>query len=98
MALCGSQIAQLLFSEAPMPTWFLYLLQCRSGSYYTGITTDVDRRFRQHTQGKGAKYTRANPPLALLATKGFANRSDASKAEAVVKRLPRADKIAFFSS
>jgi putative endonuclease len=81
-----------------MPTWFLYLLQCRSGSYYTGITTDVERRIQAHVQGKGAKYTRANPPVALLATRGFANRSDASKAEARVKRLPRHAKLEFFSA
>lgn len=81
-----------------MRTWFVYLLQCKSGAYYTGITTDVDRRFHEHALGKGARYTRANPPVAVLGTRTFLNRSDASKAEALVKRMPRSDKLAFFEA
>ena len=42
--------------------WHLYLLRCRDGSLYAGIATDVERRFREHAAGKGAKYTRAHPP------------------------------------
>ena len=49
-----------------MPCWYVYLLECHDGSVYTGIATDVDRRYAEHAAGKGARYTRAHPPLRLL--------------------------------
>ena len=45
--------------------WWVYMLRCRDGSLYTGVTTDVERRFAQHRSGTGAKYTRAHPQLAI---------------------------------
>ncbi len=81
--------------------WILYLIECRRGEgsvYYTGITTDMDRRYMEHACGKGARFTRANPPLRLLATRCFPDRTAASKAEAAVKKLPKGRKVAFFSS
>ena len=47
--------------------WWLYMVECRGGGIYTGIAKDVDARYRQHEAGKGARYTRMNPPVALLA-------------------------------
>ena len=79
-------------------TWFLYLLECANGSYYAGITTDVAARFLAHQQGKGARYTRANPPIRILAQAEYADRSAASKAEWALKQLPREEKLGFFSS
>lgn len=76
--------------------WFLYLLECANGSYYAGITTDVAARFSAHQQGKGARYTRANPPLRILAQAEYADRSAASKAEWALKQLPRDEKLTFF--
>jgi len=76
--------------------WFLYLLECANGSYYAGITTDVAARFSAHQQGKGARYTRANPPLRILAQAEYADRSTASKAEWALKQLPRDEKLTFF--
>lgn len=76
--------------------WWLYLLECKGGSFYAGITNDLEVRFQAHLEGKGAKYTRANPPIKILARKLFANRSEASVAEAKLKRLPKAQKLAFF--
>ena len=67
--------------EPPQKHWTLYLLECRSGAYYTGITNNIDRRYRAHLAGKGAKYTRANPPVRILGTCNFPDRSTASKAE-----------------
>ena len=67
--------------------WFVYLLECRNGAIYTGITTDVEARFAAHMAGKGARYTRANPPVRVLASLGYMDRSDASKAEYAIKRL-----------
>ncbi|BBU69937.1 GIY-YIG nuclease family protein [Fluviibacter phosphoraccumulans] len=78
--------------------WFLYLLECANGSYYAGITTDVAARFLAHQQGKGARYTRANPPIRILAQAEYADRSAASKAEWALKQLPREAKPGFFRS
>lgn len=47
--------------------WYVYLLECQNGKIYTGITTDVNRRFDEHLSGTGAKFTRANPPVQILA-------------------------------
>lgn len=73
--------------------WHLYLLRCHDGSYYAGITTDVERRFRQHAQGRGAKYTRAHPPECVLGSRAFPDRASASRAEHALKRLPKQRKL-----
>ncbi|NOT15391.1 MAG: GIY-YIG nuclease family protein [Methylotenera sp.] len=77
--------------------WYLYLLECNNGSYYAGITNDLAARFATHLAGKGARYTRANPPVKIIASKAYVNRASASVAEAQLKKLPRHRKIAFFS-
>jgi putative endonuclease len=75
--------------------WFLYLIECKDGSIYTGITVDVDARYAAHASGKGARYTRSHPPQRLLAAVEYADRSAASKAEYAVKCLSPSDKRAF---
>lgn len=77
--------------------WFLYLLECKSGAYYTGITNHLIRRYRQHCLGKGAKYTRANPPVRMVAMAQFPDKASAAKAEWAVKKLPRGKKIKYFN-
>ncbi len=84
-------------TTSPRTDWILYLLECENGSYYAGITTDLERRFAEHVFGIGARYTRANPPLRVVAIKEFPDRSSASRAEAALKKLPRAAKVRFFS-
>ncbi len=79
-------------------TWFLYLLECADGSYYTGITNQLEGRILAHNQGLGARYTRGRGPVRLLEVKTYPDRSEASKAECAVKRLPRAQKRGFFSN
>ncbi|WP_222563941.1 GIY-YIG nuclease family protein [Novilysobacter antarcticus] len=74
--------------------WYVYLLECRNGSVYTGITTDIPRRYAQHVAGKGARYTRSNPPVRLLAQFPCPDRSSASRAEWAIKRLAPAAKRA----
>ena len=74
--------------------WFLYLLECANGSYYAGITTDVEARFEAHQSGKGARYTRARRPVELIHAEPAADRSAASRREAALKKLPRAAKLA----
>jgi len=76
-------------------TWFLYLLECRNGNIYTGIAVDVHARYKAHVSGKGARYTRSNPPRRLLAILEYPDRSTASKAEYAMKRLSAAEKRSF---
>ncbi|NWF37181.1 GIY-YIG nuclease family protein [Mariprofundus sp. KV] len=77
-----------------MEQWSLYLIRCNSGQLYTGITTDVDRRFAEHQQGKGAKFLRGKGPLELVFTALIGDRSDALKMEIRVKKLRRSEKEA----
>jgi putative endonuclease len=72
--------------------WFVYILECEDGTLYTGVAVDVQARFAQHAAGKGAKYTRARPPRRVLASFECADRSEALKREAAIKRLPAAKK------
>jgi putative endonuclease len=77
--------------------WYLYLLECKGGAYYAGITNNLEARFDAHQQGRGARYTRANPPLKILASRIFPDRSTATIAEVQLKRMPRSKKLEFFS-
>src|ERR1041384_7939969 len=70
-------------------SWWLYLLACRDGRTYVGIATDVAARFAAHCAGKGAKFTRSNRPVRVLGARAFANKSEALKAEARLKKLAR---------
>lgn len=67
--------------------WFVYLLECRDGSLYTGVAVDVDKRYAEHAAGKGARYTRSHPPRRLLARFEHPDRSSALKAEYAIKQL-----------
>ena len=79
-------------------SWHLYLLECRNGSWYAGITNDLDARFSAHVAGRGAKYTRGNPPVRMLASRSYPDRSSASRAEWQLKRQPRARKLAWLQA
>lgn len=78
--------------------WTLYMIRCRDGSLYTGITTDVSRRLAEHRDcagdGKGAKFLRGKSPLELVYAAQVGDRSEASRLEYTVKRLTRAQKEA----
>ena len=78
----------------PTITWHLYLIECADGSFYAGITTDVERRLRQHLSGKGARYTRSHKPLRLLGSRAYASKSEALRAELAIKRLVKEKKLA----
>ncbi|UPG87288.1 GIY-YIG nuclease family protein [Luteibacter aegosomatis] len=75
--------------------WCVYLIECRNGSWYAGITNDLEARYAAHVAGSGARYTRAHPPVRLLGSRPFPDRSAASKAEYALKRLPRERKLAW---
>lgn len=72
--------------------WFLYMLECRDGRLYTGVTLDVEARFKAHASGRGAKFTRSFPPLRILMVEAHKSRSEALKAEHRVKRLTAEEK------
>ncbi|RDI99891.1 GIY-YIG nuclease family protein [Dyella solisilvae] len=78
-------------------TWWLYLIECRDGTYYAGITNDLESRYEAHVAGKGARYTRSHPPLRLLGSRPYANRSQASRAEWEIKRLPKQRKVGYLT-
>ena len=75
-------------------TWYLYILRCRDGTLYTGITTDVERRFEAHRSGKGAKYTRGRGPLELVYREECGTHSHALRREVQIKKLSREQKQA----
>ncbi|HVF18138.1 MAG TPA: GIY-YIG nuclease family protein [Steroidobacteraceae bacterium] len=81
--------------EAKTKTWWVYLLACRGGRTYAGIAIDVNARFLLHQTGKGAKFTRANPPRKILGAQAFPSRSEALKAEYALKQLDRSEKLAW---
>ncbi|MBR5536112.1 MAG: GIY-YIG nuclease family protein [Clostridia bacterium] len=74
--------------------YYVYILRCENNYLYTGITTDVERRFREHSDGvgKGAKYTRAHKPLGVEAVWKAEGKSDASKMEHRIKKLKKDEK------
>lgn len=74
--------------------WHLYILECADGALYTGIALDPAARYALHCAGKGAKYTRANPPVRLIGTIAYPDRSSATKAEMAFKKLKAAEKRA----
>lgn len=78
--------------------WQVYIILCTDDSLYTGITTDVERRFAQHVAGTGAKYFRGRPPRRLVYLEGEHDRSSASRREAQIKRLRPAEKRLLIAS
>jgi putative endonuclease len=78
--------------------YLLYILECENGSLYTGITTDIKRRFKEHTSGSGGHYTRSQKVLRVAYTEPHPNRPSALKREAEIKSWPRAKKLALIQS
>lgn len=77
---------------------FIYIIECADGTFYTGWTTDVDRRILVHNTDKGAKYTRGKTPVKLVYTETFETKSEALKRERSIKKLSREDKIKLIES
>ena len=74
------------------------MLRCRDGSLYTGATVDLERRVATHQAGRGAAYTRARLPVALVWSEPVADRSAALRREHALKQLPRAQKLALVAA
>lgn len=74
--------------------YHIYILKCADDTLYTGVTTDLDRRIKEHNTSKlGAKYTSARRPVKLVYSRKFANRSKAQKEESKIKKLTRNEKL-----
>lgn len=73
--------------------WFLYILKCADQSLYTGITKDLERRFKMHAEGKAARYTRTRRPLEIIYKEICRTRTEALVRECAVKALPKAKKL-----
>ena len=80
-------------SDSTKPAlWFLYMIRCKGNTLYTGITTNVERRFSEHEAGKGAKFLRGKSPLELVFQKEVGSHSEALKLEHLVKKWPKTEK------
>lgn len=73
--------------------FYVYIVQCRDGSLYTGWTLDLTKRLAKHNQGKGAKYTRARYPVTLVYSEPHNSKSEAMSRERRIKMLTREDKL-----
>ena len=78
-------------------SYYVYILECSNKTLYTGITTNLKRRFTKHKSGEGARYTAYNKPLKILYSKSYPNRSKAQKRESEIKSWTREKKLALIS-
>ena len=74
-------------------TWIVYILECADATLYTGITNNMAERLEKHANGTGAKYTRGRGPFKVIYQEDYESRSDATKREAGIKALSRAQKL-----
>lgn len=73
-------------------SWWIYIVECSDGTYYTGITPDINKRITKHNTGQGAKYTQFRSPVRLVYYEQHLNKSEASKREHQIKKLSREQK------
>lgn len=78
--------------------WKVYVVRCRTGELYTGSTVDLERRIRQHNEGKGSRFTRVRRPVVLVYQEPCDSRSSALKREIQIKRLNRSGKLALIQT
>lgn len=79
--------------------WYVYILKCSDSTLYTGVTTDIERRFREHKEGKtGAKYTRGRFPLEVVYRETCVSRSEAQVREAQIKKWAKSEKEALIKA
>ena len=78
--------------------YYVYIILTETNKLYCGYTDDVEKRYKLHCSGKGAKFTRANKPLKLVYSAEFSNKSDALKEEFRIKHLSREEKLELIKS
>ena len=77
--------------------WYVYIIKCKDGTLYTGSTTDISRRLKEHNSSKGGSYTRIRHPVKLIYKEIHLNRSKAQTREAQIKRWTTKKKLALIS-
>lgn len=78
--------------------WYVYILRCADGTFYTGITTDIERRVREHNaSGRGARYTRNRRPVRLVWSEEAGSRAAAGRREHAIRKLRRPGKLALLA-
>ena len=82
-----------IIENKPMP-YYVYIIECKNRALYTGITTDLKRRFAEHKSGRGSHYTGYNPAVRIRYSEEYPTRSQAAKREFQIKRWSRAKKLA----
>jgi putative endonuclease len=80
--------------QATKTFWVVYLLRCRDGSLYCGVTNDLPKRLKAHAAGRASRYTRSRLPVRLVYQERQPTKSSALKREAAIKKLPRRMKLA----
>jgi predicted GIY-YIG superfamily endonuclease len=73
--------------------WVVYVLRCRTGQLYTGCTTDLERRLREHNSGTGSRFTRSRLPVAVVYKEHLPSRSEALRRERAIKGMRRSEKL-----
>ncbi|NDV20036.1 GIY-YIG nuclease family protein [Pseudodesulfovibrio sp. JC047] len=81
-----------------MQCWYVYLMRCADDSLYCGITTDVERRLKEHNAGTASKYTRSRRPVCVAAAGMVADKSAALKLEMAIKKQDRVHKIVYLEA
>ena len=76
---------------------YIYIVECRDGTYYTGYTNDIKKRIKAHNEGKGAKYTNGRRPVKLLYQESYKTKGEALTREYAIKQLSRLEKKALFN-
>jgi putative endonuclease len=78
--------------------WHIYIIECKDGKLYTGITNSLTHRIKSHNSGNGGRFTKYRTPVKLHYSEDYPTKSEALKREAAIKRLTRAEKIELISS
>jgi len=84
-------------SAGPEKPWYVYIMECSDGSFYTGVTNDIERRHQQHNDGSGARYTRSRRPVVLRYQEVCGSRSEALIRECALRLLSRKEKEALIN-
>jgi len=79
-------------------SYYVYIIQCKDGSFYTGYTKNLDSRMKLHVNGKGARYTRMHKPKKIVHVEEFSSRSEAMKREKRIKKLTHCQKLKLVKS
>jgi putative endonuclease len=80
--------------EGLQQEWVVYILSCSDGSFYTGITNNIEKRLIGHNRGTASKYTRSRRPVILLTTSAAMDKGEALSLEIKIKKMPKAEKVA----